>query len=66
MDKLEDVLQSISKTFWSTSVWLPPNTTWEEIQPGARPDVVYPDYRHLAMPIPLALVILAVRMVVER
>lgn len=60
------VLETISDTFWATSVWLPPNTTWAEIQPGARPGVVYPDYRHLIMPIPLALVMLAIRTVVEK
>lgn len=61
-----EILQPIFDTFWSTSVWLPPNTTWADIQPGARPDVVYPNYRHLMLPIPLALVILLLRMVVER
>lgn len=61
-----ELLQTIADTFWSTRVWLPPNTTWADIQPGARPDVVYPDYRHLMIPIPLALLILALRTVVEK
>lgn len=61
-----EALETFNKAFWAKSIWLPPNTTWEDIQPGARPDVNYPDYRHLLIPIPLAFVILALRVVVEK
>jgi sphingoid base N-palmitoyltransferase len=47
-------------------VWLPPNVTWKDIEPGSREDIVYADYRHLIWPIPISLVIIVIRYVVER
>jgi sphingoid base N-palmitoyltransferase len=61
-----DLLKDISNTFWSTRVWLPPNTKWEDIAPGSRPDVNHADYRHLIYPIPMAAVVLVIRFVVEK
>ncbi|GAB0093945.1 ceramide synthase 5 [Sergentomyia squamirostris] len=61
-----NIVRIISETFWSTNVWLPPNTTWADIAPGARPDVTYPDYTHLVCGIPLAFVILGIRYTLER
>uniref|UniRef100_A0A336MAZ5 CSON008488 protein n=2 Tax=Culicoides sonorensis TaxID=179676 RepID=A0A336MAZ5_CULSO len=60
------ILNTISDTFWSTSVWLPPNTTWADIAPGSRPDVQHADYRHLIWPLPMAAVILFIRHVLEK
>lgn len=60
-----EVLRSISDTFWSTKVWLPPNTTWADIAPGSRPDVKHSDYRDLIWPLPLALVLIVLRYLVE-
>lgn len=60
------LLQEISNTFWSTKVWLPPNTTWDEIAPGSRPDVEHADYRDLVWPLPLALILLILRFAVEK
>lgn len=59
------ILQQICDTFWSTSVWLPPNTTWADIAPGARPDVDHADYRDLWWPIPMAIALLIIRYCVE-
>lgn len=59
------LFEQISNTFWSPSVWLPPNTTWEDIAPGARHDVDHADYRDLWWPLLMALVLLALRYVVE-
>ncbi|XP_059622699.1 ceramide synthase 6 [Phlebotomus argentipes] len=61
-----NLVRRVCDGFWSPDVWLPPNTTWADIAPGARPDVTYADYRHLIFGLPLALVILAIRYVLER
>lgn len=61
-----DVFKTISAQFWSTKVWLPPNTTWADIAPGSRPDVRHADYRDLIWPLPLSLVMLILRHVVEK
>ncbi|XP_031637328.1 ceramide synthase 6 [Contarinia nasturtii] len=60
------IYRYISDTFWSTSVWLPPNTTWADIAPGSRPDVDHADYRDLWWPIPMAIVLLIIRFCVEK
>ncbi|XP_036343277.1 ceramide synthase 4-like [Rhagoletis pomonella] len=60
-----DILERIGKTFWSTNVWLPPNTTWEDITPGSRPDVSHADYRDLIWPLPMAAVVMVLRYAVE-
>lgn len=59
-------LNTISTTFWSTRVWLPPNVTWADITPGSRPDVQHADYRHLIYPIPIAAIVLVIRYVLEK
>lgn len=59
-------LQKISNVFWSTKVWLPPNTTWDDIAPGSRSDVEHADYRDLVWPLPLALILLFLRLAVEK
>ncbi|XP_052865991.1 ceramide synthase 5 [Anopheles cruzii] len=61
-----DIVRAASDMFWSTKIWLPPNITWEDIRPGVRPDVNHADYRHLIYPIPLAVVIMMLRSLVER
>ncbi|XP_075983648.1 ceramide synthase 5-like isoform X2 [Anticarsia gemmatalis] len=59
------ILRYVLDTFWDERVWLPPNTTWEDIAPGPDKAVVYNDYRHLLYPLPLALVLLVLRRVLE-
>ncbi|XP_049879534.1 ceramide synthase 5-like isoform X1 [Pectinophora gossypiella] len=59
------MLRLVLDTFWDEDVWLPPNTTWEDLAPGPDKDVVYNDHRHLLYPIPLALVLIACRRVLE-
>lgn len=56
----------ISNTFWSTKIWLPPNTTWADIAPGSRKDVNHADYKDLIWPLPLALVMILLRHLVEK
>lgn len=61
-----DVVRVAGETFWSTNIWLPPNTTWVDIAPGSRPDVTHADYRDLIWPIPMAVVIMLLRYAIER
>ncbi|XP_070064991.1 ceramide synthase 6 isoform X3 [Drosophila virilis] len=61
-----DIINKVTDAFWSTHIWLPPNTTWADIAPGSRPDVVHANYRDLIWPIPLAAVVMLVRYTLER
>ena len=56
------MLASVSESFWSPAIWLPPNITWQSFdsEPG------YAQFYDLAYPFPLAIVLIAVRFVVER
>lgn len=60
------LLQSITQTFWTPLVWLPPNTTWDDIAPGSRPDVNHADYRDLIWPLPMAVAVILLRYSLER
>ncbi|XP_030021916.1 ceramide synthase 6 isoform X2 [Manduca sexta] len=60
------MLRFILDNFWNEDVWLPPNTTWEDLEPGPDKAVVYNDYRHLLWPLPLALVLIILRHVMEK
>jgi hypothetical protein len=53
-------------TFWSEYIWLPPNTTWQDIAPESSTEIQHPDYRHLFYPLPMALVMLYLRYVLEK
>lgn len=47
-------------------VWLPPNITWKDIEPGSSETIEYADHRHLLWPIPISFVIIVIRFTVER
>ncbi|KAJ8712873.1 hypothetical protein PYW08_008177 [Mythimna loreyi] len=59
------MLRDLLDKFWNEDVWLPPNTTWEDITPGPHQDVIYNDYRHLLYPLPMALVLIFLRRTLE-
>ncbi|KAM7347698.1 ceramide synthase schlank [Cochliomyia hominivorax] len=61
-----EFINKLRSTFWSTDIWLPPNTTWADIAPGSRPDVNHSDYRDLIWPLPLALLVMLIRYSLER
>ncbi|XP_053617763.1 ceramide synthase 6-like isoform X2 [Plodia interpunctella] len=60
------MLRFVLDAFWDDGLWLPPNTTWEDIAPGPEKAVVYTDYRHLIFPIPLAFVLILLRNLLEK
>lgn len=53
-------------TFWSPSIWLPPNTTWADISPESSSEIQHADHRDLWYPLPLAFVLLLVRYLFEK
>ncbi|CAI6349318.1 unnamed protein product [Macrosiphum euphorbiae] len=50
--------------FWSPDIWLPPNTQWSDLEPNDR--VQYTDHRHLIYPLPMAVVVLLIRYLLEK
>ncbi|XP_063628400.1 ceramide synthase 6-like [Cydia splendana] len=60
------MLRPFLDAFWNEDVWLPPNTTWADIAPGPDKTVTYTDHRHVFLPIPMALVFIALRFVLEK
>jgi hypothetical protein len=58
------VVRTLMDKFWNPDVWLPPNVTWADLEPNDK--IAYADHRHLAIPLPFALVLLGVRYVLER
>jgi len=55
-------MESLSQAFWSPSIWLPPNITWSDFD--SRPD--YAQFHHLLVPFPLALLLILLRILLER
>lgn len=59
-------VKQISEVFWSPSFWLPPNITWVDIASGSRSDINFPDYKQLWWPLPMTIVLLAIRYCTEK
>jgi ceramide synthetase len=57
-------VRTLLDKFWNPEVWLPPNVTWADLEPNDK--VAYADHSHLIIPLPLAFVLLALRIVLER
>jgi len=55
----------LSGWFWSESVWLPPNTTWQDVQPDPSHHY-YTQFSDLWYPIPAAAFVVLVRVICER
>jgi ceramide synthetase len=56
--------QGLVDKFWNPDVWLPPNVTWTDLEPNDK--IAYTDHRHLIIPLPIAIVLLALRFILER
>ncbi|XP_014280302.1 ceramide synthase 6 isoform X1 [Halyomorpha halys] len=56
-------VRSALDTFWSQSVWLPPNITWADLEPNGK--IQYPNHRHLYYPLPMAIGMLVLRYLLE-
>ena len=54
-------MSTLSGLFWHQGVWLPPNSTWSDIErPGSA------QFSHLAFPLPLAFIMMVLRFFLER
>ncbi|XP_063391071.1 ceramide synthase 2-like [Cydia fagiglandana] len=62
------MLKTLLDAFWSEALWLPPNVTWSDVAPGPRPGtaVVYTDHRHLWLTVPMALILIMLRFVLDK
>ncbi|XP_063220176.1 ceramide synthase 6-like [Bacillus rossius redtenbacheri] len=61
---MTSVLRGIIDGFWDPDIWLPPNVTWKDLEPNN--EVAYADHRHLLFPLPLAALLMLLRVVMER
>ncbi|KAJ6635435.1 Ceramide synthase 2 [Pseudolycoriella hygida] len=60
-----EIFRYFSGTFWSTEIWLPPNTTWADMAPGSRPNVNHADAIDLLWVLPLSMLLIVIRYFVE-
>ena len=59
-------LKELSQWFWNDDFWLPPNITWDHlIDKSEDPNIRFPSSGDLIYPIPLALVLIVLRYIVE-
>ncbi|KAJ9575185.1 hypothetical protein L9F63_025863, partial [Diploptera punctata] len=58
------IVRTALDAFWTPNVWLPPNVTWADLEPNDK--ITYADYRHLIIPLPMALLMLGLRYALER
>ncbi|KAM8830064.1 ceramide synthase 5-like isoform 2-T2 [Synchiropus picturatus] len=58
-------MSAISAWFWSEKFWLPENVTWVDLE-HPPPGVDYPRLRHVLYALPLAVVVLLLRLLFER
>ena len=49
-------------SFWNEDVWLPSNVTWDSFSGDGR----FAQFSHLYYPIPAALALIAIRIIIER
>ena len=54
-------VNSFTDILWHRGVWLPPNTTWEQIEEPGRAQ-----FSHLAYPLPLAFLMMVLRFFLDR
>nr|XP_045005291.1 ceramide synthase 4 isoform X2 [Jaculus jaculus] len=58
------MLSSLNEWLWQEKFWLPPNSTWAQLED--RDGLVFAHPRHMLAALPLALVLVAVRIAFER
>jgi ceramide synthetase len=69
---MSSILSSLSSLFWTPDIWLPPGLTWDTLQQPHQVNntTIYPDmfaqFGDLCYPLPLALLMLLARGLVER
>ncbi|ODM90846.1 Ceramide synthase 6, partial [Orchesella cincta] len=61
-----NIFTSKREQFWSPDFWLPPGTSWEDVQPSEDKGLNYPNYKDAFYAIPLAICMVYIRRLVER
>ena len=54
--------ETLSSRFWSPSIWLPPNVSWEDFDGKDN----YAQFSHLLLPLPLAFLFIIIRSLLEK
>ncbi|XP_074597407.1 ceramide synthase schlank [Brevipalpus obovatus] len=62
---LKDIFQRFSDSFWSETIWLPPNVTWRTYEERAG-GIEYAQFNDIYFSLLTAIVIIAVRFTLER
>ena len=52
---------TLTEAFWQPSIWLPPNSTWSDIEMPRKAQ-----FGHLAYPLPMAFILMVVRFFLDR
>ena len=52
---------TLTEAFWQPSIWLPPNSTWSDIEIPRKAQ-----FGHLAYPLPMAFILMVVRFFLDR
>jgi len=69
---MSSLMSSLSSLFWNDDIWLPPGVSWSSMQQPQTVNntTIYPEqfaqFSHLWYPLPMALVMLMLRLLVER
>lgn len=56
--------RQMADAFWSPDVWLPQGFKWSDLEPNDRAQ--HTDHRHMYYPLPMAVVVLLARYLLER
>lgn len=61
------LMQPLSNWFWDEDIWLPPNVTWSDLEMSSKHGgVTYSKFSDLWYPVPAALLVILLRVLVER
>jgi len=58
------MISDLNAWFWSPEIWLPRNITWEDVTENK--EIEYPDNGALYYPLPLAVLFLGLRHLLEK
>lgn len=56
----------IWSTFWSENIWLPPNTTWNDVKRAASSNIHYSEAWYMFFPVAVGIALVFVRQFIEK
>ena len=69
MAVIGEVAGMVSSVIWSNTFWFPGNLTWEDVRnkpEGPHAHIYHPEFKDLLIPIPMAVLLLCLRSLIER